>query len=196
MKKLSLLFLALVASVSLWTACSDHVAAKPESILAVEPTQTMTYISDNTVEAVADALPPLPEATELIYYSTVEVEPVEEPSVSEEDIELLALLTMAEAEGEPEEGQRLVIDTVLNRADFGGEFPDNIHDVIYQKNQYAGMLSPRIDQCYVKEELVQLVREELENRTNYDVIFFNAGHYSKYGVPLFQLGNHYFSSYD
>ena len=58
------------------------------------------------------------------------------------------------------------------------------------------MLSPRIDQCYVKEELVQLVREELENRTNYDVIFFNAGHYSKYGVPMFQLGNHYFSSYD
>lgn len=37
--------------------------------------------------------------------------------VSDADIELLALLTMAEAEGECEEGQRLVIDTVLNRVD-------------------------------------------------------------------------------
>ena len=45
-------------------------------------------------------------------------------------------------------------------------------------------------------ELVKLVEEELENRTDYDVVFFNAGHYSDYGVPMFQVGNHYFSSYD
>lgn len=58
------------------------------------------------------------------------------------------------------------------------------------------MQPPRIDRCYVKDKLVQLVREELENRTNYDVIFFRAERFSDYGVPMFQLGNHYFSSYD
>lgn len=62
--------------------------------------------------------------------------------VSDTDIELIALLTMAEAEGECEEGQRLVIDTVLNRVD-NPHFPDNIYDVVYQKNQYCGTLSVR-----------------------------------------------------
>lgn len=115
--------------------------------------------------------------------------------VSDADVELLALLTMAEAEGECEKGQRLVIDTVLNRVD-NPHFPDNIYDVVYQKNQYCGMQPPRIDRCWVKDELVQLVREELENRTDYDVIFFRTERYSDYGVPMFQIEHHYFSSYD
>ena len=75
-------------------------------------------------------------------------------------------------------------------------FPDTISEVIWQKNQYAGMYGDRITRCYVIDELVKLVEEELENRTDYDVVFFNAGHYSDYGVPMFQVGNHYFSSYD
>ena len=114
---------------------------------------------------------------------------------TQEEIDLIALCVMAEAEGEPEEGQRLVIDTILNRVD-DPRFPDNVHDVIYQKNQFAGMYGERIERCYVKEELVQLVREELENRTNSEVVFFRTGHYHSYGVPLFQVGAHYFSSYE
>ena len=41
------------------------------------------------------------------------------PKMSREDVELIALVTMAEAEGECEEGKRLVIDTILNRVDSG-----------------------------------------------------------------------------
>ena len=125
-------------------------------------------------------------------------EPMEEPdavTLTQEEIDLIALCVMAEAEGEPEEGQRLVIDTILNRVD-DPRFPDNVHDVIYQKNQFAGMYGERIERCYVKEELVQLVREELENRTNSEVVFFRTSHYHSYGVPLFQVGAHYFSSYE
>lgn len=123
-----------------------------------------------------------------------EVKP-EEPLATEEEIELLALLAMAETEGECEEGQRLVIDVVLNRVD-DPHFPNTIQEVVYQKNQFSGMYGERITRCYVKDELVQLVREELESRTNYDVIFFRTQHYHSYGVPMFQVGAHYFSSYD
>ena len=35
---------------------------------------------------------------------------------------------------------------------------------------------------------VGFVYEELESRTNYDVVFFTAGEYSAYGVPMFQVG--------
>ena len=126
----------------------------------------------------------------------VETSPPEEVfPLTQEEIELIALVTMAEAEGECEYGQRLVIDTILNRVD-DPRFPDNVHDVIYQKNQFAGMYGERIERCYVKEELVQLVREELENRTNSEVVFFRTGRYHSYGVPLFQVGAHYFSSYE
>ena len=127
----------------------------------------------------------------------VEPEPEEPPATfaTQEEIELIALCVMAEAEGECEYGQRLVIDVILNRVD-DPHFPDTIYDVIYQENQFSGMYGDRITRCYVKDELVQLVREELENRTDHDVVFFRTGHYHSYGVPMFQVGAHYFSSYD
>lgn len=117
----------------------------------------------------------------------------DENKVSDEDIELLALLTMAEAEGECEEGKRLVIDTVLNRVD-SDEFPDTIHDVIYQKKAYTSMWNGRVDRVEITDEVIQLVKEELESRTNTDVLYFRTGHYSSYGTPLFKVENHYFSS--
>lgn len=115
--------------------------------------------------------------------------------ISQEEIELIALVTMAEAEGETELGQRLVIDTILNRVD-DSHFPDNVTDVIFQPNQFTSMRNGRVDRCYVKEEFVELVKEELLERTNYECVFFTAGGYSNYGVPMFQECCHYFSSYD
>ncbi len=131
-----------------------------------------------------------------IHISASVTEPTEdERAVSDDEIRLLALLTMAEAEGESEEGQRLVIDTVLNRVD-DARFPDDIRSVICQPNQYTSLDSERMAECFVQEELVALVRDELEDRTDHDVIFFRTKRYSKYGTPLFQVGNHYFSSYE
>lgn len=113
---------------------------------------------------------------------------------NEEEIELIALVTMAEAESEPEEGKRLVIDTILNRVD-SDRFPDTISDVIYQKNQFTSMWNGRVERCYVLDDIVQLVKEELMSRTDSEVIFFRTDHYSKWGTPMFKVGNHYFSKY-
>ena len=121
-------------------------------------------------------------------------ETVDEPiiSVSNEDIELLALVTMAEAEGESEEGKRMVIDTILNRVD-SERFDNTISEVIYAPNQFTSMWNGRVDRCYVADDICQLVIEELTNRTNYDVLYFTAYQYGAYGTPMFQIGNHYFS---
>ena len=69
--------------------------------------------------------------------SAVEIEEyVEDTLLPREDIELIALVTMAEAEGECEEGKRLVIDTpILNRVD-SVYFPDTVYGVVYQANQF------------------------------------------------------------
>ena len=116
-------------------------------------------------------------------------------TLTEEEIDLIALATMAEAEGECEEGKRLVIDTILNRVE-SGCFPNTVYDVVYQPNHFSAMWNERVDRCYVDEDIRSLVVEECESRLNYEVVFFTAGKYGKYGKPMFQVGNHYFGSYE
>lgn len=200
MKK-AIFALLLVATV----LTSMSFSGEAEMASAYEPEDTYEAVVVNSVKPIqeTDILEPVsvkkaisvePMAEKKV---VVEPEPEEPPATlaTQEEIELIALCVMAEAEGECEYGQRLVIDVILNRVD-DPHFPDTIYDVIYQENQFSGMYGDRITRCYVKDELVQLVREELENRTDYDVVFFRTGHYHSYGVPMFQVGAHYFSSYD
>lgn len=149
------------------------VVEKTEPVITVSQEESIQIAVEETEESTTEAM----------------------PKMSREDVELIALVTMAEAEGECEEGKRLVIDTVLNRMD-SEYFPDTVYEVIYQPNQFSSMWNGRVDRCEVREDICELVYEELESRTNYDVVFFTAGEYSAYGVPMFQVGNHYFSKYE
>ena len=72
-----------------------------------------------------------------VIFETHPLEKVEYP-LTREEIEMVAQVTMAEAGGEPEEAQRLVIDTILNRID-SDRFPDTLEKVVYGKNQLCGM---------------------------------------------------------
>ena len=114
--------------------------------------------------------------------------------MSDSDINLIALVTMAEAENQCEEGKRLVISTILNRVD-SERFPDTVYDVIYQASQFTCMWNGRVDRCYVKEDIRQLVIEEVISRSNNEVVFFRGGRYSSYGTPFAKVGDHYFSTF-
>ena len=144
-----------------------------------------------------EAIPLIPVETQAkVVVPVVEVKqelPVKlEPKVTQEEMELLAILTMAEAEGESELGKRLVIDTVLNRVD-SPSFPNTINDVVYYPNAFSPMWNGRFERCYVREDILQLVKEELENRTDNECVFFRTERYSDYGIPMYQEENHYFS---
>lgn len=117
------------------------------------------------------------------------------PSYSERDIDLIALVTMAEADGEPELGKRLVIDTILNRVDHPS-FPSTVYDVVYSPNQFTSMTNGRVDQCYVKESIRKLVVEEIYRRTDDQVLYFRTGRYHENAKDLYKIGNHYFSGCD
>lgn len=115
---------------------------------------------------------------------------------TEEEIRMIAQLTMAEAGNQSELGKRLVIDVVLNRVDHPDpQYPDTVQEVIYQKNQFSPISDGRFEKCYATEENIQLVKEEIERRTDHDVMFFRTKRYSDYGVPLYCVGDHYFSSF-
>ena len=170
----------------------DMPNTKKEDIVQAD---TTSYIEVSTEATTTKAI--VSETSDSLVESTIPetTSQIEIPDTYWGDIELIALLTMAEAEGECEEGKRLVIDTILNRVD-SGYWPDTVSGVIYQANQFSPMWNGRINKCYVSEEYCQLVREEMNNRTNSEVVYFRTGHYSEYGQPMFQVGNHYFSSYD
>lgn len=179
------LLLLLVTFTSVWARETD---AQPPDVEAASPLTELDTLASLVETQVYFAPSPLPEADP--------TPPAEEwvCPLTDEEVELLALLTMAEAEAESEYGQRLVIDSVLNRMD-SEHFPDTVHDVVYQKNQYSSMTGERAARCWVKEELCELVRSELKERTDYDVVFFRTERYHSYGTPLFQVGAHYFSKY-
>lgn len=114
---------------------------------------------------------------------------------TEEEITLIAKLTIAEAGNQSDYGKRLVIDTVLNRMD-SPYFPDTVEGVIFQKYQFSPVWNGGIDKYVPDEHIIDLVKEEINDRTNSEVIFFTAGKYGPYGVPLFQVEDHYFSKYE
>jgi N-acetylmuramoyl-L-alanine amidase len=183
MKALTVLWLTLVL-----TAGMDANSAEPAKevgVIEVETYETVTVeptiYSSSPVKAI--------EYKTLVKSSHAEVE-----KYSEEDIELIALVTMAEAEGESEQGKRLVIDTILNRVDSELAYmPDTVYDVVYQNGAFSSMWNGRVDRVEATDEVIELVREEIEERTNHDVLYFHANKYGKYGTPLFSEGNHYFS---
>ena len=179
--------------------------AKPEEVCTCEcHLETEETVEPEIEEAVTEEPSPTtepaaeqPPVVEPIIQEQPVVEPIveETPVVSkvatDAEIELLALVTMAEAEGEPVEGKRLVIDTVLNRVD-SPRWPNTIREVIYQPSQFVAMSNGRAERCRVTDEVRQLVREELLSRTNTEVVYFTAGGYGRYGTPMFNIGNHYF----
>lgn len=84
---------------------------------------------------------------------------------SSEDVNLLAKIAMAEAEGEDIEGKALVIRVILNRVD-STSFPDTVREVIFQNNGKTYQFSPVIpggrwyttepnEECYQAVAMVQ-----------------------------------------
>ncbi len=181
-------FMLLGIGIMLPCNCKDE----PEVTAPVATTKVHEIVEETTEEDTVSLIVTTSSGEETIITTTQAT--TEESTVSLSDVELIALLTMAEAEGESEEGKRLVIDTVLNRVDHS-YWPSTVRGVVYQSGQFTSMWNGRVNRCYVSEEYCQLVREEMENRTNSEVVFFRMGRYSEYGQPMFQVGSHYFSSY-
>ena len=109
------------------------------------------------------------------------------------DINLMAHMVQAEAGGQCQEGLKLVIDCALNRAD-SEYFPDTISEVINAPGQFEVVANGAIQKAQPTDEIYDLIRQELTERTNYDVIYFTAGGYNPSGEPWAKVGDHYFST--
>ena len=115
--------------------------------------------------------------------------------LTQDEIKLLAKVVWVEAQGECAEGQQAVAEVALNRI-ASGEFPNNLHDVIYGQGQFRSV--PKLD----KAEPYQAQYEAIEAAIYgpyvlpEDVVYFattptNANVWGQIGGHIFCYGNNY-----
>lgn len=105
------------------------------------------------------------------------------------DVELLYLITQAEAGNQDLDGMRLVCDVVLNRVD-SNRFPNTIEGVLFQSGQFttAKRLREQTPSKMVREAVdMELSGKRLDSTS----LFFARGPITHEG--LYQHGDHYFS---
>ena len=122
------------------------------------------------------------------------------PGASWDDLELLARLITAEAEGEPYEGQVAVGAVVMNRVK-SPQFPNTIREVIYQPGQFSSV--PKLPRTVPTESAIRAAREALAGKdpSKGALYFYNPKLSSLEGLRFFassglevtvRIGNHIF----
>lgn len=113
--------------------------------------------------------------------------PTEDPSCpkfTQEEIELIAKVVYAEARGECDEGQRAVVQVVMNRV-HSSSYPNTIIEVVRQKGQFV------IGKTFTKKEIAN-VEHVLEHGFDLPpaVMYFGTWRFRK-GEAI-KIGNHWF----
>lgn len=125
--------------------------------------------------------------------------------VSDQDIDTLMRIVEAEAGGEDRKGKLLVANVVINRVK-NKRFPDNVTDVVYQREQNVSQFSPvsngTINKVKISEETTEVVYSALRGEDiSQGALFFmarkyatseNAQWFDNHLTFLFSYGGHDF----
>ncbi|MFX5502377.1 cell wall hydrolase [Bacillus subtilis] len=112
------------------------------------------------------------------------------------EVDLLARLVRAEAESEPYSGKVAVAEVVLNRVE-SSQFPNSIHDVIYQSGQFSPVSNGSINRP-ADSESIQAAKQALGSGSNVgDALFFYnpataSNHWLDSKATKAVIGNHVF----
>ncbi len=122
--------------------------------------------------------------------TSIHKEEVEEQlGFTDAELELIARCVQAEYGHGTERDKRLVVSVILNRME--SSFRDflnmnTVEEVVCAQNQFA------IDDYYTLETM-NAVYKEVQERTDYRVLWFSSSGYHPYGVPLFEENGHFFN---
>lgn len=105
-------------------------------------------------------------------------------------------LVEAEAGNQTLKCKRYVADVLFNRIE-SNLFPDNMHEVIFQKRQFSVVRNGAFAKAAWNMKDTDFDAIELEankdTRLNTEVLYFNNGDYVEGTIPLFKEGDLYFS---
>lgn len=109
------------------------------------------------------------------------------------DIVMLTRIIHAEAGNQDYIGKQLVADVVLNRCD---KFDQSVEEVIFAKNQFSTVCDGAYQRAayeYTAGDFTAALEEySAKQRVDSRVLFFTAGYYNPYCVPMYVHGDHYF----
>ena len=142
-----------------------------------------------SIAPIPDVIPGPPNTAERIM-KNVESSIKDIAELTDEDIDYLARVVYAEAGNQGLYGQQLVVDVILNRVD-SPRFPNDLISVLNQPCQFSVVGSGAIWTKTPTEETYEAIMLELQERQDYDILFFCAGGYN--GNPAYQYKDHYFS---
>lgn len=108
----------------------------------------------------------------------------------EEDVKYVAQCVQAEAGNQDELGKRYVVDCILNRFD-SGKYA-TYSDVINENGQFSCVSNKSINN-EPSDETLDIVKSEIKNRTNNEILYFRTNKYHNFGNPCFKWKDHYFS---
>lgn len=109
-----------------------------------------------------------------------------------DDIHLLAQLAHAEGHNQDVDGMKYIVAVILNRVE-SDIFPDTISEVIFQDGQFAVVGNGEFEKAIPEESDFEAVKQELEHRSNKEILYFTAGNYGEFGKPSFKYKEHFFS---
>lgn len=113
-----------------------------------------------------------------------EIKTVETP-LNDDEKAVLAKVVHAEASNQDMTGKRLVVDCVLNRVDCE-KYPNHVFGVVLQEGQFVRA------ETYTQEDM-EAVEKEMEERLDYEIMYFRANKYHEFGTAMYQHGDHFFS---
>ena len=169
----------------------------------IEMTKPTAYAIEAQPEIIQEPIPELiPEPIEIIaeYVEEPQTEPTDDRTSTwtDEELLMLAKMTMAEAEGECLEGKCLVARVILNRVE-SEIFPDSIEAVISQKMQFSSWTNGRYTNAEPSDEVWQAVEmvcfddwDESEGALYFEATYCQDTWQSKNRPYLFTLGGHKF----
>ncbi|AKP78263.1 MULTISPECIES: cell wall hydrolase [Priestia] len=156
-------------------ATSVHTVAQGETLYHIATQNGMTVDQLKAVNGLQSDIITIGQTLKLQGEAPAPAQTAPSTSVSAQDQDLLARLVEAEAKGEPYQGKVAVAIVVLNRV-ASPEFPNSIHDVIYQQlgngvYQFSPVANGAINQP-ASEESKRAVSEALSNPHENDALFF------------------------
>ena len=184
-------------NVSVKISTASGVTAGVAEVRQQNMTQYQSAQDSHEVSTMKPTTTKEPEITKEPATETTNDSLIQSKDLDTDDSYLLAKIAMAEAEGEDVKGKALVILVVLNRVRTD-EFPDTIHDVIYQKSQFSPIANGRFDrvepseECYEALEMVMSGWDESRGALYFESEKSADNWHSRHLDYLFTHGGHRF----
>lgn len=149
----------------------------------------------------------LPQPTITAHQEHIEVEIVEEVDESDKMSEYFEThegnmyleCVYAEAGNQGYKGMRKVAAVIKNRQE-GDDFPNTIEKVITQKlktymfSSYPDGMKKWANDAHKSDVCKQAIWDEINERSDTEIVYFRTGRYSDYGTPAYIVGDHFFST--